>query len=318
MNHITTDFFVPVKLSSEAHNDARKCAGEQPTLAKAKQVYYNTLAVYAVRDYLEWMEFETDFNNCDRADYILRKFHNVADLMLTNIGKIECRPIFTDTNLLALPSEVTENRIACILVKLEASLKYANLLGFFPASNNKELPDTIDISQLQDFSTLIEYLDNLEWQSSSNFSVKAIDLSQWFDHIFDAVWQDIVELLGEKRHQLALGNARRSTGSEVVFRGQKITLEMADEILDLGLVVGVTRNPSATRTIPIQIHPLNNKNLPDAIKLIALDMAGNIIAQEQAGCDREWIQINVEGKSGESFMIEIELEEIAINHSFVI
>ncbi len=50
---------ITVPLGIEAHRKAQQFAAEQATPQKRKRVYLNTLAVYAVHNFLNWLKIET-------------------------------------------------------------------------------------------------------------------------------------------------------------------------------------------------------------------------------------------------------------------
>ncbi|WP_354634606.1 DUF1822 family protein [Planktothricoides raciborskii] len=154
--------FLTMALSKENHEIARKFSGQQDTVEKGKQVYLNTLAVLGVRSFLDWLGIETDLNAGDSWHPVVRCFNDVADLVIPNLGKIECRPVLPGETVISLPSEVTENRIAYIGVQFQEQLNEVQLLGFYPTTDPQTPLETIEITSLQPIETLIDYLDRLE------------------------------------------------------------------------------------------------------------------------------------------------------------
>jgi hypothetical protein len=86
---------LPMPITQKAIRSARQFASEQRHPDKKEQVYFNTLAVLAVRDYLTLLDIETDLTNCDSWNPVVRLLENVADLYIKNLGKIECRPLIS-------------------------------------------------------------------------------------------------------------------------------------------------------------------------------------------------------------------------------
>jgi hypothetical protein len=154
--------FLTMALSRENHEIARKFSGQQDTVEKGKQVYLNTLAVLGVRSFLDWLEIETDLNAGDSWHPVVRCFNDVADLVIPNLGKIECRPVLAGETVISLPSEVIEDRIAYIGVQFQEQLNEVQLLGFYPTTDPQSPLETIEITSLQPIETLIDYLDRLE------------------------------------------------------------------------------------------------------------------------------------------------------------
>jgi len=151
-----------IQLSKQAHQDAHKFASQQSTPEKVKQVYTNTLAVYAVRHFLQWLGIETDLSAGDSWHSVIRCFNDVADLVIPNLGKLECRPVLPGETVISLPAEVTEDRIAYIAVQFQEQLNEVQLLGFYPAIDPQLPPETIQISRIQPIETLIDYIDRLQ------------------------------------------------------------------------------------------------------------------------------------------------------------
>ena len=73
-------FTVPLALS--AHARAEQFQRYQSKPDKAKQVYLNTLAVYAVNVYLECRGFETDLEQSASSDPVMQMLMDVADLVV--------------------------------------------------------------------------------------------------------------------------------------------------------------------------------------------------------------------------------------------
>ena len=161
MDTIQTNFLT-MALSRENHEIARKFSVQQNTVEKGEQVYLNTLAILGVRSFLDWLGIETDLNAGDSWHSVVRCFQNVADLVIPDLGKLECCPVLPGETVISLPAEVTEDRIAYIAVQFQEQLNEVQLLGFYPAIDPQLPPETIEISRLQPIETLIDYIDRLE------------------------------------------------------------------------------------------------------------------------------------------------------------
>lgn len=161
MNNTET-LFITVPLEKEAHLWARGFAAEQATPDKGKRVYLNTLAVYAVQSFLKWLQIETDLEDADSWHPIARSLFNVADLVIPNLGKLECRPVLIGENVLTLPPEVMEDRIGYIAVGFQEQLNEVQLLGFAPALEPGNVLTQLPITNLQPLENLIDYLYRLE------------------------------------------------------------------------------------------------------------------------------------------------------------
>lgn len=179
MNNTETSITVP--LGHEAHDWAKKFAAEQvktepskleqlkrdreqakqARISRGKRVYLNTLAVYAVHSYLKWLQIETDLNSSDSWQP-WRSLFDVADLVIPNLGKLECRPVLIGENVLSLPPEALQDRIGYIAVQFQEQLNQVQLLGFAPALDPLNLPKVIPLANLEPLENLLDYFYRLE------------------------------------------------------------------------------------------------------------------------------------------------------------
>lgn len=156
-------FPILIPLSEETQKLARQFALEQTTIEKSKQVYFNTLAVLAVKHFLQWMKIDTDLHQSESWNRIIRTFHDVADLSLCSFGRLECRPILPEKTSIDLPTEIREDRIGCVVVQVCERLNQARLLGcYLLQDHEKELPEHLQVKNLSSLDTLLEQLDWLE------------------------------------------------------------------------------------------------------------------------------------------------------------
>ena len=151
-----------VPLELKAHEMARQLAAVQSTVQKGKRVYLNALAVYAVHSYLKWLQIETDLEGSDSFNQVKTALANVADLVITGIGSLECRPVLPGETTILLPEEVIENRIGYVGVQFSDRLDSVQLLGFVPSLDSSNPPQQIAVAQLMPIDTLIEQITRLE------------------------------------------------------------------------------------------------------------------------------------------------------------
>jgi ABC-type phosphate transport system substrate-binding protein len=185
----TQSLHLTVPLGQDAHRLALQFAAEQATPDKGKQVYLNTLAVYAVHSYLKWLPVETVLSQGDSWHPGLRAISDVADLVLPNIGKLECRPVLPGEIAFTLPPEVTTDRIGYVAVQFSQQLDSVELLGFAPANPNTEPPDKIPVAELQSIDALIDNIHQQSIKHIQNPAVKRetllVNLRQWLEGIFN-------------------------------------------------------------------------------------------------------------------------------------
>ena len=185
---------LPMPITQNAIRSARQFASEQRHPPKKEQVYFNTLAVLAVRDYLTLLDIETDLTNCDSWNPVVRLLENVADLYIKNLGKIECRPLITlpkdgENNRINspqnlshtchVPPEAREERIGYLVVDIDEDEKEARLLGFSPTAGTGELV-------LSELHSLDDFLLHLEHISESQ-----VNLRQWLENVFTSNWESV-------------------------------------------------------------------------------------------------------------------------------
>ncbi|MEZ2278372.1 MAG: DUF1822 family protein [Microcoleus sp.] len=154
-------YLLEIPLEQTARNLALQFASEQANPQKGKRVYFNTLAVWAVNYFLEWMELETDIDGGDSWHPGMRAVLDVADLVLPGIGKIECCPVMLGETAISLP-EVRENRIAYLAVQFAEPFDKVKLLGFIPAVEIVDETEAISLVNLQPIEKLLDYLYEIE------------------------------------------------------------------------------------------------------------------------------------------------------------
>ena len=154
-------YLLEIPLEQTARNLALQFASEQANPQKGKRVYFNTLAVWAVNYFLEWMELETDIDGGDSWNPAMRAVLDVADLVLPGIGKIECCPVMLGETAISLP-EVRENRIAYLAVGFAEPFDKVKLLGFIPAVEIVDETEEISLTNLKPIEELLDYLDRIE------------------------------------------------------------------------------------------------------------------------------------------------------------
>ena len=155
-NNISS-FTIP--LDRTAHEWAAKFASEQTSVAKGKQVYLNTLAVWAVRQYLSWTcQLDLDLSHGDSWQIELQSIMNVADLVIPGVGKLECLPVLPGVTEIQL-EPLIDDRIGYVMVQFSEDLDRVELLGFV----SPWALEVISIDRIQDLAELLDliYLDRV-------------------------------------------------------------------------------------------------------------------------------------------------------------
>lgn len=303
MQPITEPLTFTVPLSFEAHALAQDYCQQQSNPQKAKQVYLNTLAVYATNYYLQCMGFETNWEASNSRIPMMVKLLDIADLEVNQLGKVECRPVLPDAKSCQIPPDVWQDRIGYVAVQLDQSLKEATLLGFTETAA-AEIP----LNELECLDNFLSYLSQIQSQ-------KVVNFSNWFQGTFEEGWRTIAELLNPKQPELAI--SFRNAVS--IVRGQQIDLGM--QLSDRKLALVITLPPEAKSEIDIivQLHPMESQTyLPEGVKLIILDESGNEVLEAKSREADNFIQLAFSAETGESFSVQVALEAASIKQDFVV
>jgi Protein of unknown function (DUF1822) len=293
-----------VPLSFEAHAIAQQCCRQPSNPRQAKQVYLNTLAVYAVDFYLRCMEFETDWEASDSRDPLMLKFLDVADLEIGQLGKLECRPVLPDAEVCLIPPEVWSDRIGYVAVQLDPALKQATILGFTQTAA-AEVP----LNQLQPLDNFLEYLHQLKQPARVN-------LSNWFDGAIDVDWLDIQQLLGSQQNKLAFGFRNHPLS---IARGQQIDLGIQLANQPLALVVALSPEAESEADIQVQVHPLRGQTyLPEGVELSVIDEMGRVVIETESRDADNFIQLSFSAEFGEMFSVTVALGRARVRKAFVL
>jgi Protein of unknown function (DUF1822) len=311
MNQISSSLTFTVPLSFEAHSLAQNCCKQQSNPHKAKQIYLNTLAVYAVDFYLRCLGFKTEDKQSDSRDRIDLKFMDVADLSIARLGKLECRPVLPDARVCQIPPEVWSDRIAYLAVEMNRTLKRATILGFVTTAS-AEVP----IARLRSLADFPEYLNRI--QQTISTSKIATNLSQWFEGSFEIGWQAWETLCGTNQRNLA--TVREITQFKTdVRRAKLIDLEMQLGAQSVALAIALSENPDGTVKVLVQVHPGRPQTyLPPNLRLAMLSEFDEILQEVRSRSHDNYIQLKrFEGQTGDIFRIQIALNDISITEDFI-
>lgn len=293
---------IPVAITQAALKVAGFFADEQVTPEKKKQVFLNTLAVCAVNDYMEMMNIATDPRTSDSWNCAMRYYADVADLKLSGLGYLECRPA-SPRNLCYIPPEVPDDRIGVVVVELDIEHQQATLIGFAKTVKTGELL----FNELQTIEDLLAYIDSLE----SN--AREVKLSYWLQNIIDAGWQPIEKILASKTPQLAF---RYRNG---VTRGKLIDMGIELPGQSLALVVTLTPKNSVEIQLKLQVHPSDEQAyLPTNLIVKVLDEKGTNVMEAHARSGSTHVTLEFNAQIGERFSVNLELGNTNIIENFVI
>ncbi|MEM7714053.1 MAG: DUF1822 family protein [Cyanobacteria bacterium P01_A01_bin.68] len=305
MNSTQPDY-LQIPLGKDAHQKAEEFAAEQDDLDKGKQVYLNTLAVYAVNNYLKWLSIETALHQSDSWNWSTRTFFDIADLMLPNIGRIECRPVLPGEEVVVLPQEVTQERIGYIAVRFNKQLDFVEILGFVPARpiiNNSEI---IEINRFESIDILIDIINRRKMK---------VNLCQWLEGIFNQDWES---------PELVLAGSFRSTATMTrQYQDSQTSSISRAKVVDVGrqivLLIELTPTNSAVFDIRLRVYPAENTlHLPQDLQLTIFDESGDACMNTQAEIANDWMQLEFDCQHEEKFSVELKLGEISITEEFIV
>lgn len=299
-------------LSTTAHQIASEFCQHQPDPRKAEQVYGNTLAVWAVHEWLQAQGIETDLAASDSWDVIFQTCSNVADLVVPGWGRLECRAVVGEAATVAVPPETWDDRQGYIVVQLDETLETATLIGFVETVQAEVIP----LDSLQDLRLLRERLPS---GTGATVAAGLTHLSDWVQNQIDQGWQTLEALL----HQPSLAlNARSETiESDLpvpIRRGKFVTFAPLADSPRLVLLVEVQPQTSESWAITVSLGPEPPATaLPRELTLAVLDEAGSSLMQAQSR-RTEHIALEFRGEVGDRFSTRIALGELTITEAFVI
>lgn len=334
MNKLSEFLTLSLPISADAYHLAQRFRDYHSNPLKAKQVYFNTLAISVVKVYLRYMEIETNWEDCLSYNLFTQTLLDVADLDIQGFGKIECRPIeivevknHTPNHIIQVPLEVCLDRIGYVFVQIDESRHIATLLGF-----SKTIPENgeLSISELQSLEDLLSVLSQpAEEEAPSIISVpQKTHLSQWFKNVIEISWQTVESILSSQQQaELAFRGkffekvvddnlSKNGNISKIIERGK--LLDLGQQLKDEQVALLIELIPSCEEEIDIwvKVCPFGTrKNLPEELQLFVLDELGIIVMQATAR-STENILLNFSSAIGECFSIKISLNNISFTEYF--
>lgn len=314
-----TSTCVTVPLGSAEHNLAQKHSQLQNSVAKAKQVYLNTLAVSAVNFYLNCLSIQTNLSESDCCNPLLLAFMDVADILLPGLGHLECRPVMPNAENLEIPPDVHSDRIGYLAVQLEHSLEQAVILGFTPTAS-VQIP-LGELRSLDEFPTyLAKHKQKLSrTESSSVLQQSATKLSSWFEEVMSTGWEAMEALVAANPAQPVVVRETKQLENRV----------KRAKVIDLGVQLGgnsvvlalvLTTQPDETINILVQVYPSSDTPyLPTDLKLEMFSDSGKILQATVSGSLHNYAQLRrFSGEIGDRFSIAITLNGVTVREHFVL
>lgn len=303
---------IPVALSVQDHLYAAQFAARQANPRKGKQVYLNTLAVCAVNTYLQWLSVKTrlDLGDCWNAG--MRSLFNVADLVLPNLGKLECLPVLPNEDSLTIPLETLEDRLGYIAVRFDGQLKQVYLSGFLSA---KAVTPSVSSVPLMELRSLDVLSDTLEWRR------KCVNLQQWFKELFSDEWQPVSTILAASSVALRSVGPSGATDTDeqrIVSRGKVLKLQQGERSESVILVVKMTEAKEEIE-LRLQLYPEPNKEyLPSGLRVSIYDETEKLCMEAQTGLSDDGVQLEFSCLPHEGFRLDLSLGDFYLSEQFVV
>jgi hypothetical protein len=328
MSQITEPLVFTVPLSFEAHAIAQQYQNQQSKPLKAKQVYLNTLAVYAVNFYLCCLGFEVDIDHSDSRNPLMVKLMDVADLSVKHLGKLECRPVLPDAQVCQIPPDVWCDRIGYVAVQMDQALKQATILGFTQAAAAQ-----VPLTQLRSLSEFPEYLHQIRQATFAARPVTVqsaaakcaatkqtiVNLRNWFEGVFEASWQSIEDILDVNTvHPIFVRSV--TPLRKGIKRAKLINLGVQLGDLDVILSIAIGQNQDETLSALVQLYPgPEYPRLPSNVRLAMLSASGAVLQQVCSRGQDNYVQLkHFKGHAGDQFSIQIARDNVNVTEYFML
>ncbi|NER22729.1 MAG: DUF1822 family protein [Symploca sp. SIO1C2] len=323
-NNNIQDFALTLPITQKARHTAEQFAAEQLTPEKAEQVRLNTLAVSVVNNYFQMMDVPTNLEASDSWNPVMRMLSNVADLEVTGVGRLECRPLPADESSCYIPPEVSQERIGYILVQIDESSLEATVLGFTETVATEELP----IGELAPVEDVFDYFQPVTATAIAATTAAVqktrVNLSQWLTEVVEAGWQTVDTLLNPAEPELAY-NFRKSNLAQdgiievAVKRGKLIDLGAQLAGYRVALIIEIIPESDQRKHILLQVHPLGKETyLLPQVQLTVLDESGLVFLEAQSRSEDNYIQLQFSGLPGELFSVQVTFGDASIIEDFVL
>jgi hypothetical protein len=140
---------VPIPISSKAREKAARMAELCRSENLKETMRHNLLATIVVHDYLSFQGYLLDLGMSDCWNPILGRTGEVADLVVSQVGRFECCAMTPGQSSCAVPSEGQFGRSGYVVVEMDAEERWGWLLGFIPGGEESNPVETLKREELQ-------------------------------------------------------------------------------------------------------------------------------------------------------------------------
>ena len=295
---LTERFIYTVPLKASHRRIAQQLSQNKLTATQARNFYHNVLAVCAVKDYLEMLGYETNWENSDFLNPAMATFANVADLELKNYGKLECRAVLSEKDL-QVPADSWQNRIGYIFVAMDESQQEQHILGYLPSVVEAE--GVISLDRLYSLDEFPQYLSQkAQSQSvveniSETIRATAYKLGEWLDELAERGYRNAEELLMGQNQNLsyAVRASSETADSESVDRAKLVNIETSVGEQQVILLLALTLESETEISVLIRLHPVGSEAyLPANTKLELLSDSDEVLDVNATDSDNYLIQLD--------------------------
>lgn len=312
MNNTKAHRFI-VPLSQEAHRLAAQFAAQHLTQEKGKQVYLSILSVYAVHRYLKYLNIETNFEQSDCWKVSNQVISEIADLVLTDVGKkLECRPILPgETHL--IPLETTDNLLGYVGVQFADILSKAEIIGFLPANSVANNPAIqIAISSLQPLDTMIEHIYEKEAVTKTKPKAEKSGLLNSIRNLnFVEIFQQTIQDISSEPVSYASSAYRDNIEADI-----PLVTEINLGSQNILLIAEITPKEEQKKRICLRLEAIDTE-LPQ-LQIFIIDESGEVFPHIELETPNQLYIKPFIARIGEVFSIKICCEDISAIEEFTV
>ena len=309
MNYNNSDNF-PINLDRTAHNYASKFAAGHTSTTKGKQVYLNTLAVCAVREYLSCVcQLDLDLTLGDSWQVELQNIMNVADLVVPNVGKLECLPVLLTTTEIEIPPATIDERIGYVLVRVSEDLTIAELWGFIDRSESGII--NLNTVEIQPLAALLDTIYNTRIQKLQDF----------LEGTFTNGWEPISNAIEIPDSAFSLRNTNDANYDSIrnFIASKTINLRAKIANIPLLLMIGLGEEADGRIKVRIRLHAAGGVAVvPAHLQLMLQSENGGLLSEVQYPEPMHFIQLQpFKLLPGTQFKIRVAFDRSSFTESFV-
>jgi hypothetical protein len=327
--------FIPVLVTRDAEQLARRLAQQHPSAQQVEQIYHNLLVVLTVNNYLKILGIPTDLSQCDSWNPFLRMTGDAADLEVVGRGRLECCSISqadleNESPTYVMPSDVNDDeRIGYIVVLLdEAGEKQDAQTAFLLGFTEQTRDGVINLKTLRSMFELPEYLAQVNQQPTITH------LTRWFQGVVDQGWQMLDDLITPSMQlgyqvrsaRTADGSPSEESSSDASFDtslkrvyGKALTLDTEHGSQSVFLIAEVINPPDSDLQIELMLRPVNDQSfLPPGLDITVLDADHQPVMNAQARAENRTVELGFHAEPGDRFQLHIQLKDARLTESFLV